>query len=147
MSSGLSGQQRACHGTAYRPTPDEADPLHLLGMASRIEIATDAVDLVVTDCDVLTARAHERASMDAEYSGAPPRSGDSCEGRVDDFLTRGLVAPWGKLPAPFSGGPKFSARGASKRTRPELASATRVVRVSSSPARRSRPTRLFQSFG
>jgi hypothetical protein len=36
-------------------------------MASRIEIATDAVDLVVTDCDVLTAPAHERASMDAEY--------------------------------------------------------------------------------
>src|SRR2546428_11970611 len=95
MSSGLSGQQRACHGTADRPTPDEADLLHLprverrgrppsarparagdadRGMASRIEIATDAVDLVVTDCDVLTAPAHMRASMDAEYRtrGRPP---------------------------------------------------------------------------
>src|SRR5437867_10684102 len=78
----------ACHGTPDRPAPDEADPLHLprvqrrgrprpaqhervgdadRGMASRIEIATDAVDLVVTDCDVLTAPAHKRASMDAEY--------------------------------------------------------------------------------
>jgi hypothetical protein len=36
-------------------------------MASRIEIATDAVDLVVTDCDVLTAPAYTRASIDAEY--------------------------------------------------------------------------------
>jgi len=28
MSSGLSGQQRACHGTPDRPAPDEADTLH-----------------------------------------------------------------------------------------------------------------------
>jgi hypothetical protein len=51
-------------------------------MASRIEIATDAVDLVVTDCDVLTAprtsgrlwtRSIERAAAGSE--GA--LSGDS----------------------------------------------------------------------
>ena len=96
MRSGLSGQQRACHGTADRPAPDEADLLHLprvqrrgrprpaqheragdadRGMASRIEIATDAVDLGVTDCDVLTAPAQERASMDAEYSARRPVAG------------------------------------------------------------------------
>lgn len=39
----------------------------------------------------------------------------------------------GKLPAPFSGGPICSAPGASKRTRPELASATHVVPLTSSP--------------
>src|SRR6266581_5508713 len=95
MRSSLSGQQRARNGAADRPAPDEADPLHLprvqrhgrprpaqharvgdadRGMASRIEIATDAVDLVVTDYDVLTAPAHKRASMDAEYRtrGRPP---------------------------------------------------------------------------
>src|SRR6266576_6025596 len=59
------------------------------------------------------------------------------EGHVDDFLTRGLVSPWGKLPAPFSGGLICSAPGASKRTRPEPASATHVVPVSSSPVRRA----------
>jgi len=37
-------------------------------MASLIGIATGAVDLVVTDCDVLTVPADKRASMDAEYS-------------------------------------------------------------------------------
>src|SRR5436309_9969050 len=77
----ISSISSACHGTPNRPAPDEADPLHLphvqrrgrprparhervadadRGMASRIEIATDAVDLVVTDYDVLTARTSGR---------------------------------------------------------------------------------------
>jgi hypothetical protein len=44
-------------------------------MASLIKIATDAVDLVVTDCDVLTAPADKRTSMDAEYSARGRRQG------------------------------------------------------------------------
>jgi hypothetical protein len=84
----LPGVVALVPGTADRPAPDEADPLHSphvqrrgrprpvrhelvgdagRGMARRIEIATDAVDLVVTDCGGLTAPAHKRASMDAEY--------------------------------------------------------------------------------
>src|SRR5436309_2972353 len=91
----ISSISAACHGTPNRPAPDEADPLHLprvqrrgrprparhervadadRGMASRIEIATDAVDRVVTDYDVVTAPAHKRASMDAEYRARGGRS-------------------------------------------------------------------------
>ena len=92
----ISSISSACHETPNRPAPDEADPLHLSrvqrrgrprtaqhgrvgdadrGMASRIEFATDAVDLVITDCDFLTAPAHERASMDASIVRAAPSRG------------------------------------------------------------------------
>jgi len=52
------------------------------GMARRIEIATDAVDLVVTDCGGLTAPAHKRASMDAEYRARGRRRRYRAEGHA-----------------------------------------------------------------
>jgi hypothetical protein len=61
-------------------------------MASRIEIATDAVDLVVTDCDVLTAPAHKRASMDAEYRARGRRQRGALSG--DSWVSRFLGEVW-----------------------------------------------------
>ena len=55
-------------------------------MASRIEIATDAVDLVVTDCDVLTAPAHKRASMGESIERAAAGSEGALSG--DSWVSR-----------------------------------------------------------